>query len=134
LHDAAENLSSYGGALGGGAESHSAALPHGQHWRNAPVWSEADAKALESFGKKLTKVGIGLDAVVTAVDVFNGTPAGPAVAGLGGRTAGGLIGGWAIGSFWGSFIGPEGTLAAGLLGGIAGAVGGDKAVKWALGE
>jgi hypothetical protein len=36
LRDAADDLSSYGGALGGGAESHGAALRHGRHWGDAP--------------------------------------------------------------------------------------------------
>lgn len=133
FHDAAESLSTYGGALGGGAESHGGALPHGQHWGNAPVWSEADAKALEGFGRNLTKAGVGLDALITGYDVLNGAPAGPAAAEFGGRTAGGFATGWAAGAAWGSLVGPEGTLIVGLLGGIAGSWAGDKAVKWALG-
>lgn len=134
FRDVGDDLSYYGGALGGGAESHGAAIPHGQHWASTPVWSEADAKALESFGRNLTKAGIGLDALVTGYDVANGAPLGPAAAEFGGRTAGGFAGGWAAGALWGSLVGPEGTLIVGFLGGIAGAAGGDKLVKMALGE
>ncbi len=135
LHDAASNISTYGGGLGGGAESHGGAVPHGAHWGdNAPVWSEADAKALEGFGRKLTKAGIGLDTAITTYDIVNGAPAGPALAHLGGRTAGGFLGGFAAGGLWGSFVGPEGTLAVGLIGGVAGSIGGDKAVDWMLGQ
>ena len=134
LHDAADNLSFYGGALGGGAETHGAALPGGRHWGDAPVWSESDAKALEAFGRKLTIAGVGLDAVLTSLDVAHGAPAGPAAAEFGGRTLGGVAGAAAAGALWGSFVGPEGTLIAGFLGGVAGAFGGDEAVKWALGR
>jgi WXG100 family type VII secretion target len=134
FRDVADGMSKYGGALGGGAESHGAAIPHGQHWANTPVWSEADAKALEGFGRQLTKAGVGLDALVTGYDVANGAPLGPAAAEFGGRAAGGFAGGWAAGSLWGSLVGPEGTLIVGLLGGIAGAAGGDELVKAALGE
>jgi hypothetical protein len=134
LHDAADNLSFYGGALGGGAESHGAALPGGRHWGDAPVWSESDAEALEAFGRKLTIAGVGLDAVITSLDVAHGAPAGPAAAEFGGRTLGGIAGAAAAGALWGSFVGPEGTLIAGFLGGVAGAFGGDEAVKWALGK
>jgi hypothetical protein len=133
LHDAVSGLSDYGGALGGGAESHGAAVPRGQHWApDVPVWSESDAKALEDFGRHLTKAGVGLDALVTGYDVANGAPLGPAAAGLGARAAGGFAGGWAAGSLWGSLVGPEGTLIVGFLGGIAGAAGADKLVQTAL--
>lgn len=54
---------------------------------------------------------------------------GPSVAEFGGRAAGGFAGGWFAGSLWGSLVGPEGTLIVGLLGGIAGAAGGDNIVK-----
>jgi hypothetical protein len=134
LHDAADNLSFYGGALGGGAESHGAALPGGRHWGDAPVWTESDARALEAFGRKLTIAGVGLDAVITSLDVAHGAPTGPAAAELGGRTLGGIAGAAAVGALWGSFVGPEGALVAGFLGGVAGAFGGDEAVKWALGR
>jgi hypothetical protein len=68
-------MSTYGGGLGGGAESHGKAMPNGQHWGDRPVWSEADAKALEGFGRKPTKAGVGLDMLVTGYDLFNGAPA-----------------------------------------------------------
>jgi len=96
--------------------------------------SEADAKALEGFGRQLTKAGIGLDVLFTGYDVANGAPLGPAAAEFGGRAAGGFAGGWAAGSLWGSLVGPEGTPIVGLLGGIAGAAGGDELVKAGLGE
>jgi hypothetical protein len=134
FRDAASNMSTYGGGLGGGAESHGKAMPNGQHWGDGPVWSEADAKALEGFGRKLTKAGVGLDFLVTGYDIANGAPVGPAVAELGGRTAGGFAGGFIAGGLWGSFVGPEGTLAVGLAGGVLGSLGGDKIVKTMLGQ
>ncbi len=133
--DVGDGLSWYGSALGGGAESHGAAIPTGKHWApDVPRWSESDAKALEAFGRKVTIAGVGLDAIVTSYDIANGAPAGPAVAELGGRTVGGILGGMAVGAAWGSLVGPEGTLIAGFIGGIAGATLGEDAVKAALGE
>ena len=123
-----------GGALDGGAESHGAALPGGRHWGDAPIWSESDAKALKAFGRKLTVAGVGLDAVITRLDVAHRAPVGPAAAEFGGRTLRGIAGSAAAGALWASFVGPEGSLIAGFLGGIAGACGGDEAVKWALGK
>jgi hypothetical protein len=134
FHDVADDLSWYGSALGGGTEAHGGALPGGRHWGDAPVWSESDAAALEAFGRKLTIAGVGLDAVITTIDVTQGAPAGPAAAELGGRTLGGIAGGWAAGALWGSLVGPEGTLIVGFLGGVTGAWLGDQAVKKALGE
>jgi hypothetical protein len=135
FHDVADDLSWYGSALGGGAEAHGGALPHGRHWGDAPVWSESDAKALEGFGRKLTYGGVGLDAVLTTLEVAQGAqPLGPAAAEFGGRTLGGFAGGWAAGALWGSLVGPEGTLIVGFLGGIAGATLGEDAVKKALGQ
>lgn len=134
FHDVGDDLSWYGSALGGGAESHGGALPNGRHWGDRPVWSESDAKALEAFGRKLTYAGVGLDAAITGIDIIQGAPAGPAAAELGGRTLGGFAGGWAAGALWGSLVGPEGTLIVGFLGGIAGAWGGEELVKKALGE
>lgn len=133
--DVGDGLSWYGSALGGGAEAHGGAIPNGRHWApDVPRWSESDAKALEAFGRKLTVAGVGLDAIITSYDIANGAPAGPAVAELGGRTVGGILGGMAAGAAWGSLVGPEGTLIVGLLGGIAGATLGEDAVKAALGE
>lgn len=34
IHDAGAGIASWGGALGGGAQSHGAALPQGRHWGN----------------------------------------------------------------------------------------------------
>ena len=98
------------------------------------MWSETDAKALEAFGKRLGAAGIGLDALITIGDIAHGEPFDPAVAKFGGRTLGGILGGAATGAAWGSPVGPEGTLIVGLLGAIAGAWGGEKFVKWDLGE
>lgn len=134
IHDAASGISTWGGALGGGAEAQGGALPSGRHWGGASVWSQSDIEALKGFGKKLGDAGIGLDALVTGYDIAHGAPAGPAVAGFGGRTLGGIAGGAAAGAAWGSLVGPEGTLIVGLLGAVAGAWAGDQGVKWALGE
>ena len=134
IHDTGSGLSNWGGALGGGAAAQGPGLPGGAHWGDRPVWSETDAKALEAFGKRLGAAGIGLDALITIGDVAHGEPFDPAVAKFGGRTLGGILGGAATGAAWGSLVGPEGTLIVGLLGGIAGAWGGEKLVKWDLGE
>jgi hypothetical protein len=134
IHDAGSGLSNWGGALGAGAQAQGPGLPGGAHWGDRPVWSETDAKALEAFGKRLGAAGIGLDALITIGDIAHGEPFDPAVAKFGGRTLGGIAGGAATGAAWGSVVGPEGTLIVGLLGGIAGAWGGEKFVKWDLGE
>jgi hypothetical protein len=134
IHDALSGASTYGGALGGGAEAHGGALPSGRHWGDAPVWSESDAKALEGFGRKLGAAGVGLDSVLTLNDIADGTDPGDALAKLGGRSAGGWLGGAIAGGAWGSLVGPEGTLIVGFLGALAGAWGGDKAVDWMLGH
>lgn len=134
FHDTGSGLSTWGGSLGSGAEQHGAALPHGRHWGDAPVWSEGDAMALEAFGKRLGAAGLGLDALITLGDISHGQPAPPAIAEFGGRTLGGMLGAAGAGAAWGSLVGPEGTLIVGLLGAIGGAIGGEKFVKWALGE
>lgn len=133
IHEAGVGLASWGGALGGGAESHGAALPQGRHWGGAPVWSKADAKALEVFGRKLGYAGIGLDALLTFDDIAHGAPRGEEIAKLGGRTLGGIAGGFAAGAAWGSLVGPEGTLIVGLLGAVAGGLGGENLVKLGIG-
>jgi len=124
----------YGGAQGGGAESHGAALPGGRHWGDVPIWSESNATALEAFGRTLTIAGVGLDAVITSRDVAHRAPVGPAAAQFGRRTLGGIARGAAAGALWGSFVGPERSLIAGFLGAIAGAFGDDEAMIWALGK
>lgn len=133
IRDAAAGLANYAGALGGGAQAHGGALPTGEHWGNAPVWTKTDVEALKGFGSKLGWAGTVVDVVSTGVGVAHGDPAGPAVAQLGGRTMGGIAGGWAAGALWGSLVGPEGTLIVGFLGGIAGGIAGDEFVKSALG-
>jgi hypothetical protein len=133
FHDIGSGMSTYAlGGVGPGAEQLGGAVPHGAHWL-APtqVMSEADAKALEAFGKRLGAAGIGLDALITIGDITHGEPWQPAAAKFGGRTLGGIAGGAAAGALWGSFAGPEGTLIVGLLGAIAGAWGGDKFMDWA---
>ena len=134
IHDTGSSLSTWGGALGGGAEAQGPGLPGGAHWGDRPVWSQADAEALEAFGKRLGAAGIGLDALITIGDIAHGEPVDPAVAKFSGRTLGGIVGAAATGAAWGSVVGPEGTLIVGLLGAIAGAWGGEKVVKSDLGE
>jgi hypothetical protein len=40
IHEAGAGIAGWGGALGGGAETHGAALPNGRHWGSAQVWSK----------------------------------------------------------------------------------------------
>lgn len=133
IHEAAAGIAGWGGALGGGAESHGAALPNGRHWGGTPVWSKADAQALEVFGRRLGYAGIGLDALLTYDNIAHGSPKGEEIAKLGGRSLGGIAGGFAAGAAWGSLVGPEGTLIVGLLGAVAGGIGGEKLVTLGLG-
>lgn len=133
IHDAGAGIAGWGGALGGGAETHGAALPNGRHWGSAQVWSKADAQALEMFGRRLGSAGIGLDTLLTFDNITQGAPKGEEIAKLGGRTLGGIAGGFAAGAAWGSLVGPEGTLIVGLLGGVAGGIGGEKLVTLGLG-
>ncbi|BBZ25701.1 hypothetical protein MHIB_41190 [Mycolicibacter hiberniae] len=50
-----------------------------------------------------------------------------------GRNLGGAVGGFAAGVVWGSLIGPEGSVIAGLLGAAGGGLLGDKIATWGLG-
>jgi hypothetical protein len=133
IHEAAAGIAGWGSALGGGAESHGSALPHGRHWGSAPVWSKADAQALEVFGRRLGYAGVGLDAFLTFDNIAHGDSRGEEIAKLGGRSLGGIAGGFAAGAAWGSLVGPEGTLIVGLLGAVAGGIGGEKLVTLGLG-
>ncbi|OBH16332.1 hypothetical protein EHH44_11995 [Mycolicibacter terrae] len=133
IREAGAGIAGWGGALGGGAETHGAALPNGRHWGSAQVWSKADAQALEMFGRKLGYAGIGLDTLLTFDNIAHGAPKSEEIAKLGGRTLGGIAGGFAAGAAWGSLVGPEGTLIVGLLGAVAGGIGGEKLVTLGLG-
>lgn len=133
IREAGAGAAGWGGALGGGAQSHGAALPNGRHWGSAQVWSKADAQALEMFGRRLGYAGIGLDALLTFDNIEHGAPKGEEIAKLGGRSLGGIAGGFAAGAAWGSLVGPEGTLIVGLLGAVAGGIGGEKLVTLGLG-
>ena len=134
IRDAAAPLANYAGALGEGAKAHAGALPSGQHWGTAPVWSHADIEALKGFGSKLGVGGTVVDAVLTVGDVLNGAPAGQEAAQFGGRTGGAVVGGWAAGAAWGTLVGPQGTLIVGFLGAIGGGIGGEKFVNSMIGK
>jgi outer membrane lipoprotein SlyB len=75
-----------------------------------------------------------LDAVAAVYDWRHGEPFDEASTKFGGETLGSIGGGWAAGSLWGSFVGPEVTLIVGMLGAIAGGMGGEKIVNWMLGH
>lgn len=134
IRDASAGLANYAGALAEGAKAHAGALPGGDHWGKAPVWSHADVEALKGFGSKLGLAGTAVDAIVTGYDVANGAPLGEKAAQFGGRTLGAIGGGWAAGAAWGSFVGPQGTLIVGFLGAIGGGIGGEKFVNVLLGK
>lgn len=129
-----EPLATHSSALGEGIKSHGRALPTGEHWGNAPVWSQADIDALKKFGGRLGGAGTFLDAVLTWQDWQNGEPAAEAFGKLGGRSLGTMLGGFGAGAAWGSFVGPHGTLAVGFLGALVGGFGGEKAVNWMMGK
>jgi hypothetical protein len=134
IRDATDGLATQAGALGEGAKAHAGALPSGEHWGKAPVWSHADIEALKGFGSRLGTAGTVVDLFVTGVDVWNGAPVGEEAAQFGGRTLGAIGGGWAAGAAWGTFVGPEGTLIVGFLGAIGGGIGGEKFVNWMMGK
>lgn len=134
IRDATAGLANYAGALAEGAKAHAGALPSGEHWGNAPVWSHADVEALKGFGSKLGLAGTAVDAMVTGFDVANGAPLGEEAAQFGGRTLGAIGGGFAAGAAWGSLVGPEGTLIVGFLGAVGGGIGGEKFVNLILGK
>ncbi|MGV9802489.1 hypothetical protein ACWDTP_31015, partial [Mycobacterium sp. NPDC003449] len=134
IKEATGGLATQATNLGEGAKAHAEGMRGGEHWGKAPVWSHADAEALKSFGSKLGVAGTGVDTAITAIDIMNGAPVGEELAELGGRTGGAMLGGWAAGAFWGSFVGPEGTLVVGFLGAMAGGIGGEAAVDWMMGK
>ena len=134
IKEATGGLATQASNLGEGAKAHGNAMPSGEHWGKAPVWSHADVEALKGFGSKLGAVGTGADAVITAIDILQGAPLGTEAAEFGGRTAGTMLGGWAAGAAWGTLVGPEGTLVVGFLGALAGGIGGEKAVDWMMGK
>jgi hypothetical protein len=120
--------------LGSGLGSQANALPQGKHWGDAQVWSKADVDALKTLGKRLSVAGIALDGAVTISDIMNGAPGREEFARLGGRSAGAWLGGFAAGAAWGSWVGPEGTVIVGLIGSVAGGLGGDKVVQMMMGQ
>jgi hypothetical protein len=134
IRDATSGLANYAGALAEGAKAHAGALPSGEHWGKAPVWSHADVEALKGFGSKLGLAGTVADAMVTGFDVANGAPIGEEAAQFGGRTLGAIGGGWAAGAAWGTLVGPQGTLIVGFLGAIGGGIGGEKFVNYMIGK
>ncbi|BBY44186.1 putative alpha/beta hydrolase [Mycolicibacterium celeriflavum] len=134
FRDIAGGAANHAGALGEGAKAHAGALPGGSHWGTAPVWSHADIEALKGFGSKLGWAGTGVDALTSIYDWTQGAPADEELAQFGGRTAGSILGGWAAGAAWGSFVGPQGTLIVGFLGAIGGGIGGEKFVNWTMGK
>ena len=134
LRDLAGNAGNYAGAMGEGAKAHAGALPSGSHWGTAPVWSHADVEALKGFGSKIGFAGTGVDALTSIYDSLQGAPADQELAQFGGRTAGSILGGWAAGAAWGTFVGPHGTLVVGFLGAIGGGIGGEKVVNSMIGK
>ncbi len=134
IHDAGSGISSGVGGLGSGLGSQANALPQGKHWGDAQVWSKADVDALKTLGKRLSVAGIALDGAVTISDIMNGAPGREEFARLGGRSTGAWLGGFAAGAAWGSWVGPEGTVIVGLIGSVAGGLGGDKVVQMMMGQ
>jgi len=134
IREATAGLATQASALGEGAKAHAGALPSGEHWGKAPVWSHADAEALKGFGSKLGVAGTAVDFALTSVDMVNGAPRGEELAQFGGRTLGSIGAGWAAGAAWGTFVGPHGTLVVGFLGAIGGGFGGEKVVNWMMGK
>lgn len=134
IRDATAGLATEASALGEGTKAHARALPGGEHWGKAPVWSHADVEAMKGFGTRLGAAGTAIDFAFTGIDMINGAPAGEELAQFGGRTAGTVLGGWAAGAAWGSLVGPQGTLIVGFLGAIGGGIGGEKVVNWMMGK
>ncbi|MGV0836690.1 putative alpha/beta hydrolase [Mycolicibacterium thermoresistibile] len=132
--ETAEALATHSSALGEGTKAHSRALPSGQHWGDAPTWSQADIHAMKTLGTRIGGVGTAIDFALTLHDWQSGEPLGEATARFGGRTLGTALGGFGAGAAWGSFVGPHGTLAVGFLGAIVGGFGGEKAVDLMMGK
>jgi hypothetical protein len=125
MRDTAEGVSTGLGASGEGVNARANALPTGRHWHGVEIWPEADVEALKRFGNRIGWAGTAIDAWIAYCDWERGEPGGDVLTKLGGSTFGSMLGGWAGGALWGSFVGPEGTLVAGFLGAIAGGLGGE---------
>lgn len=116
-----EQLSNASGAVGEGLKTYGDAVPTGRHWFEPSGYTKADAEALAKVGKSLGCAGVGLDALLTARDINQGTiPLRQGVAEFGGRTVGGAAGGWATGAVLSFLVAPEVAVPVAALGGMIG--------------
>lgn len=108
---------------------------HGSHWTpEAAELNAHDVEALEKIGHRIGRFGSALELGTGAYEILHGVPVGEVAA----KAAGGWAGATELGGFgagFGEFVaGPPGAFVLGLIGGTAGAFGGDwgadKVYKW----
>ncbi len=128
--DAANTSSKVLAGEGHGALGAAKAAPTGGHWGDRLPWSAQDVEALKSIGKHVGGVGNLITFGTGLYDWHNGADLGEVVA----KGAGGWAGAWAGGApaaaLGGTLAGPPGAFVLGLIGGTAGAFGGE----WASGK
>lgn len=130
-----DNAADATGTVGGALDKYGSAMPTGRHWRDATVFSKADAEAISKLGRRLSRGATGLDLIFTAGDVWGGkTSFIQGASEFGGRWAGGAGAAWAGAALAATLGAPEIVLpfvvAAGLIGGSRG---GEKLVDTMLG-
>jgi hypothetical protein len=124
-----DGASSFSKDLAGGKEAFDRfgeSLPTGRHWGpEVAAFSAGDVEALKNVGKYLGWAGSAIDVVTGLYEWQHAVPAGEVIA----KAGGGIAGAWgigAVGAGFGAYAGPPGVFIGALIGGTAGAFGGEK--------
>ncbi len=128
LAELTKGLTTYGGAAGSGIEVYGDTASTGRHAIGA--LSAADAEALSTIGKRMGAVGAAVEIVMAGRALEAGAPMGQTVGETAGSIGGGYLAGVGAWALAGSAIGPEGAVAAAIVGSIVLGWGGGKLGGW----
>jgi hypothetical protein len=128
LAELTKGLTTYGGAAGSGIEVYGDTASTGRHAMGA--LSTADAEALSTIGKRMGAVGAAIEIVMAGRALEDGAPIGQTVGETAGSIGGGYLAGVGAWALAGSAIGPEGAVAAAVVGSIVLGWGGGKFGGW----
>jgi hypothetical protein len=128
LAELTKGLTTYGGAAGSGIEVYGDTASTGRHAMGA--LSSADAEALSTIGKRMGAVGAAIEIVMAGRALEDGAPIGQTVGETAGSIGGGYLAGVGAWALAGSAIGPEGAVAAAVVGSIVLGWGGGKFGGW----